>query len=274
MENMPSEENRASASAAAAAARNINPYILPGSIVLAALIIGGALIYLVQSGGTGGGQPRPVILENPVVAAAAQTSERDPVRGSADAPVLVVEYGDYQCPFCARYFSQVEPAILEQYVNTGKARFVFRHLAFLGPESVAAAEATECAKDQGKFWEYHAALYGAEIEDEQANPTDFENNGNLNRALFLKLANQIGLNAAIFAQCIDSRKYASAIQEDNAAASAIGVYSTPTTFVNGRKVVALDANGNPIPGGDGNPQSVGADTQSVLRAIEAAVQAN
>lgn len=274
MENNPSEENRPIENShhyAAAAPRSINPYVLPGSILLSALMIAGSIIYLVGNGigGNNNGNANPpeaVVIENPLVPAAAEVTANDPVRGDANAPVLIIEYGDYQCPFCGVYFKDVEPVIMQKYVDTGKARFVFRHLAFLGPESVAAAEATECAREQGKFWEYHSALYAAEIADGK------EHNENLNRTLFMKLAGDTGLDAASFGECIDSGKYKSLVEEANAAASAAGVYSTPTTFVNGKKVIVLDSKGNPVPDArTGDVQSVGANGQPIMNAIEAAL---
>lgn len=113
--------------------------------------------------------------------------ERDVILGDPNAPVTVIEYGDYQCPFCARFFTDVEPFIRDEYIKTGKVKMVFRNYAFLGPESVDAAEAAECAKDQGKFWEFHDALYEAEAEDGR------EHNGNLNKDLFVEISEKLGL---------------------------------------------------------------------------------
>ncbi len=113
----------------------------------------------------------------------------DVILGDANAPVTIIEYGDYQCPFCGRFFSEVEPLIRSQYIQTGKAKMVFRNYPFLGPESDAAAEAAECAKDQGQYWAYHDALYSAKIQS----PT--ENNGILNKDLFEKIASDLKLNA-------------------------------------------------------------------------------
>jgi protein-disulfide isomerase len=113
----------------------------------------------------------------------------DVILGDPNAPVTVIEYGDYQCPFCARFYTDIEPLIRDQYIKTGKVKMVFRNYPFLGPESTAAAEAAECAKDQGKYWEFHDALYSAEATDAQ------EHNGNLNRELFLSVAQDLKLNA-------------------------------------------------------------------------------
>lgn len=114
-------------------------------------------------------------------------SGRDVVLGEQNAPVTLIEYGDYQCPFCARYFMEVEPLLREEYIKTGKVKMVFRNYPFLGPESVSAAEAAECAKDQGQFWAFHDALYNAEHQDGR------EHNGNLNNDLFFKLAKDLKL---------------------------------------------------------------------------------
>jgi protein-disulfide isomerase len=113
----------------------------------------------------------------------------DVILGDPNAPVTVIEYGDYQCPFCARFYTDIEPLIRDQYIKTGKVKMVFRNYPFLGPESTAAAEAVECAKDQGKYWEFHDALYAAEAIDGR------EHNNNLNRELFLTIAQDLKLNA-------------------------------------------------------------------------------
>jgi|SRR3989344_403375 len=114
---------------------------------------------------------------------------RDVILGDPKAPVTLIEYGDYQCPFCSRFFKDTEPLIRKNYIETGKVKMVFRNFQFLGSESVNAAQAAECAKDQGKFWVYHDALYAAELEDGR------ENNGNLKRELFIDLAKSAGLDA-------------------------------------------------------------------------------
>lgn len=82
-----------------------------------------------------------------------------PALGDANALVTVVEFGDFQCPFCERFYTQTEKALLQDYVNSGKVRFVFRNFAFLGPDSDTAAQGAYCANEQGKFWQYHNFLY-------------------------------------------------------------------------------------------------------------------
>lgn len=249
-----------------------NKYFLPISILIAAVLIGGSVVfsalYRPGTNAAGTGAAAPVAGALGANSGGAFTlGPRDVILGNANAPVTVIEYGDYQCPYCTRYFSQVQPAIVSNYVNTGKAKFVFRDFPFLdrfaglpagANESHAAGAAAECAKDQGKFWQYHDALYTAKIGDETNGGG--ENDGFYNNALFLKLAGQVGMNTTTFGNCITSGKYASTTNQDYLAAQSAGVDSTPMTFVNGKEVT--DAGGN----------SVGGDQSAVLAAIAAAVQ--
>jgi protein-disulfide isomerase len=134
---------------------------------------------------------------------------------------------------------------------------VFRNFAFLGTESTAAAEAAECAEDQNQLWPYHDALYSAKLAD--FNKGGAEDDGVLNRTLFLKIATQLSLNMATFTSCLDSNKYASLVAQEKSDAMIIGVNSTPATLVNG--ILVTDSAGN----------SVGANSTAVLTAIATAV---
>jgi protein-disulfide isomerase len=115
---------------------------------------------------------------------------------------------------------------------------VFRNFAFLGAESTAAAEAADCAQDQGKLWPYHDALYTAKVADVQKGGA--EDDGFFNRALFLQLAQKTGLDIATFTSCIDSNKYASQVASDTQVASGLGVNSTPTFFINGTQILGAE----------------------------------
>ena len=206
-------------------------YLLPGSILIAAVMISGSIIYMVgaQNRGTMGAQQGNV--EQALTPSKAlELSARDVILGDPKAPVTLIEYGDYQCPYCARFFVDAEQKIRNAYVKSGKVRMVFRNLAFLGTESTDAAQAAECAKDQGKFWPYHDAIYAAEHEDGE------ERNGNLNRNFFLTIAKDAGVDIAAFTSCFDSKKYVAQVQSDNENAHAVGADSTPTTFINGEKI--------------------------------------
>jgi protein-disulfide isomerase len=203
--------------------------ILPASILIAAILISGSLFYTKSNDGApaAGVQKPPAKVEIDLKNAM--------VLGDADAPVTIVEYGDYQCPFCERYFKQNESAFISQYVNTGKARFVWKDYAFLGQESLWAAEAARCANDQGKFWEYHNYLY---------NHQGAENSGAFSKANLKKFASALGLNMSQFNSCLDTDKYLSLVQQETQAGSDIGVNGTPATFING--VMVTDANGNSV----------------------------
>lgn len=239
---------------------------LPISIVIAAVLICGAILFSVfyRAGSSNGGS-NGIVAAVPTAPTATTTfaslmtlSSRDEVLGSANAPVIIVEYGDYQCPFCTRYFSQIQPLIKSQYIDTGKAKMVFRDFPFLGPESTVAANAAQCAEDQGKLWDYHNALYAAKVADENKN-SNAENDGFFTRAEFLLLANQVGLNVGTFTSCLDGNQHANDVAAEKAAAVAAGVGSTPTTIVNGKMVTESDGSG------------AGADSTAVLQAISNAV---
>lgn len=214
-----------------------NTIFLPAAILIAGVLIAGSVIYSTNRR-TPDSAPQPTAGNNQqaTAPAPANLSEalkiggRDVILGDSNAPVTLIEYGDYQCPFCGRMFTQVEPQLREEYIKTGKVKMVYRNFQFLGIESTNAGASAECAKDQGKFWAYHDELYKAEIADGK------ENSGNLNRALFVSLAGKAGLDVNAFASCYDSNKYVAQVDKDRNDASAIGVNSTPTNYINGQMV--------------------------------------
>ena len=237
---------------------------LPVSIVVAAVLIGGAIIlsvfYHPQAAPAAGGAAAAPSTSTISLASLTQLGPRDAILGNPNAPVTIIEYGDYQCPFCARYFSQVEPMIKSQYINTGEAKMVFRDFPFIGPESLAAANAAQCAEDQGKLWAYHDALYTAKVADESAVP-NAENDGFFTTAELVRLAGQVGLNIPTFTSCLSSNQNLSYINSEKNAAAAAGIQSTPTTIVNGQMVTEPDGS------------SAGADPTAVMQAIASAVAA-
>jgi protein-disulfide isomerase len=148
--------------------------------------------------------------------------------GDENASVVIIEFADFQCPFCGQYANDTAPQIDGQYIKTGKARFGFMNFAFLGDESTWSAEAAECASDQNKFWEYHDKLYSSQAG---------ENKGAFNKDNLKKLAEELGLDTATFNDCLDSGKYTNLIQADTQVSSSIGVQSTPTFLINGEPVI-------------------------------------
>ena len=155
-------------------------------------------------------------------------SPTDPVRGNPNAKLTIVEFADYQCPFCARFQKDVLTPMLKEYVDTGKVRFVFKNLAFLGKESTDAANAALCAKEQNKFWEYHDKLFDSQ---------NGENQGGFAPDKLKGFAAALGLNAAQFNSCLDAQKYNAQVTADNAEAAKNGFQSTPSTAVGNTPIV-------------------------------------
>lgn len=152
------------------------------------------------------------------------------VRGNPDARVSIVEFADFQCPFCGRHHQLVAPTILQEYVDKGKAKYVYKHLAFLGPESVYAAVASECAGNQGKFWEYHDYLF----EHQQG-----ENEGAFTKDKLLAFGETMNLDMTQFEKCLTNDETVARVRADTEEAQKFGVSSTPTFFVNGKPMVGL-----------------------------------
>jgi protein-disulfide isomerase len=151
-----------------------------------------------------------------------------PFLGNKDAKVTVVEYADYRCPFCEKWYTSVMPDLKAKYIGTNKIKFIYQDFAFLGPDSNTAAEASHCAADQNKFWQYHDYLFahqGSESGDwaSAANQKTF--------------AKALGLNASQFNQCLDSGKYKQEVLDETAAGKKYGVSGTPSVFVNGQIIV-------------------------------------
>jgi protein-disulfide isomerase len=149
--------------------------------------------------------------------------------GNPNAPVKVVEYADFQCPYCKQFVEQGEPQLISQYVAPGKVYVTFMPFSFLGQESLDSAEAAYCANDQGKFWQYHDILY--------ANQKG-ENQGDFTTSRLKAFAQTLGLDTTQFNQCLDSHKYKDQVQQDNTTAQQNGVSGTPSFAVNGKIVDA------------------------------------
>ncbi len=212
---------------------------LPASILIAAVMVGGAITFAtLYKGGAApaaGGDTAAATSTAGDPAAAMTLGPRDAILGNASATVTLIEYGDYQCPFCVQFFSQTQPQIIQNYVNTGKVRVVFRDFAFLGPESTAAAEAAQCAEDQGKLWPYHDALYAAKLVDD--NNGGSEDDGFYSTAELLRIGQQVGLNMPAFTSCVENNTDANIVAQEKGAATAAGVSATPSFIINGSLIV-------------------------------------
>ncbi|QLH10635.1 DsbA family protein [Nitrosarchaeum sp. AC2] len=153
------------------------------------------------------------------------TTTGSPIIGSPSAPITIVEFGDYQCHQCYNWFHNTKPSIFQNYVDTGKVNLVFVDLAFLGRDSPKAAQASYCAEDQGKYWEYHNQLY---ISQESKIDNGWANSERLKSFAF-----SLGLDPELFDSCLDSGKYAKRVQSNIAEAKKFGVSGTPTFFIIG-----------------------------------------
>ncbi len=147
--------------------------------------------------------------------------------GDPHAPVHIIEYGDFQCPYCLKFWSDTEPQLITEYVNTGKVYFEYRSFAFLGPESVWAAEGAYCAGDQDKFWEYHDTLY--------SNWTG-ENVGDFTQDRLIQYAQTLDLDMDTFEACLSNETHKGKVEQDHTQAAADGVTATPTFIINGHKL--------------------------------------
>ena len=194
--------------------------ILTG-MAAAALVVVGAIV-LIQSPweSDGKGTPSEIIVPTP---RPADTPREGTTLGSPDAPLTIVEYTDFQCTFCARVAQEILPQVEKEYVATGKAKLVCKHVAFLGEESQWAAEAAECAAEQEKFWEYYDILF--------ANQTGKHNDGAFSKVRLKAFAEALGLDSGSFNACLDEGKYINEVAANNLEARRGGVDGTPTFFV-------------------------------------------
>jgi protein-disulfide isomerase len=195
-----------------------------------------ALFLLIFSGKVGGTGPAPVAtapttITAPTVGDTAQPVPEVPsvpvpdiksgeyVKGNPNAPVTLIEYSDFECPFCQRFVPTVEQ-LLREYPE--QVKIVYRHFPLsFHPNAQKAAEAAECAGEQGKFWEMHDILF-AKAEQ-----------GTMGVEIWKTEASVLGLNTTQFNTCLDSGKYASKVANDMNEGAASGVSGTPATFVNG-----------------------------------------
>lgn len=226
-------------------------HYLPISIIVAAILIAGSSLYntrvmlqgqnfeggsaIVKSGSVNNNAQVAAPLPDSGEPVAIAERKDAPVLGKSSAKVTIVEFSDFQCPFCEKFFSESYGKIKSEYVDSGKVKFEFRHYPLpFHQNAQKSAEAAECANRQNKFFEYHDLLFkngksdgtGLAIED------------------LKKYADQLGLNKSTlgfgankFNQCLDKGETADVIKKDMADATSAGVSGTPTLFVNGKKIV-------------------------------------
>ena len=145
-----------------------------------------------------------------------------PALGNPNAPITMVEFGDYQCTFCSKFFHETENSIITNYIKTGKVKILFKDYIILGQDSINAANAAHCANDQKLFWEYHSMLYN-NWAGEDTGWADLEH--------LHEFANTLGLDMDIFSTCMSDLKWNEVVNLSSIDGQKLGVTGTPTFFV-------------------------------------------
>ena len=157
-----------------------------------------------------------------------------PIRGNSNAPITILEWGDYQCTFCYKFHQNTLNIIQKDFINTGKVKLVFKDFPLNGPDSILAAEAAYCAEDQGKYWQYHDEIY-----------TNWggERTGWITRETLDNFANTVNLDLNEFNKCLDDHKYKNKVNAMHEFGKDIGIDATPSFLVfNGEKIIKIRGN--------------------------------
>jgi protein-disulfide isomerase len=172
----------------------------------------------------------------------------DPVKGDLDAEVTVIEFSDFQCPFCSRFHTQTLSQLEENYIDTGKINLVFRDLPIdsLHPNARPAHIAAECADEQKKFWDYHDILFEKQSQWQRLSSTELQ-------TTLTQYASDLGLQTVNFESCLESKEIADEVNSDASAAASLGITGTPSFFIGNEK--------------DGFVKLVGAQPYSVFQGI-------
>jgi protein-disulfide isomerase len=150
------------------------------------------------------------------------STDGEPSIGPEGAPVTIVEFSDYQCPYCQKWYHEVFDQLLASY--PGKIRFVYRDLPLpMHSEAIPAAEAADCAGEQGAYWKFHDALFSGQYT--------------LGRSAYEQYAADLGLDTAAFTACLDDHRYQAEVQADASDATRLGLTGTPSFFINGRVII-------------------------------------
>jgi protein-disulfide isomerase len=187
------------------------------------LAVLGAIVILGSAGAGQAGVPKEEWTRADLVAALERGP--GPTKGPADASVTIVYFTDFQCGYCRKFVKDTLPKIEDQYIRTDKVRLVFRHMAILGESSTQAARAASCAFDQGKFWEYHDALFA------NTSPLAFST------ARLKRHAGDLRLDEKAFASCLDSAAFAKQVEAETLIGRALGATGTPAFLINGQMLL-------------------------------------
>lgn len=157
-----------------------------------------------------------------------------PILGDPNAPITILEWGDYQCTFCYRFHQNTLDTIIEDYIKTGKVKLVFKDFPLNGPDSILAAEAAYCADEQEKYWQYHDELY---------KNWGGERTGWVTRESLEKFATTVNLNLDEFNKCLDNHKYHNKVNALYEFGKDVGIDATPSFLVfNDQKIIKIRGN--------------------------------
>jgi protein-disulfide isomerase len=182
-----------------------------------------AAAVLVLGGGAWGGEKQKEINRDELIAL--MEKGPGPSRGVAGAQIVMVEFSDFQCGYCRKFAFETLPKLEERYIQGGKMRFIYRHMAVLGQPSAQAAQAASCAFEQGKFWEYHDTLFRSK------SPVAFS------ATQLKRYAADLRLDEQGFGACLDSGRYAERVQAETVFGRALGASGTPSFLVNGQLAI-------------------------------------
>ena len=193
-------------------------------IAVACIFCGVLMVNMINS------ETTPVLAETPqkqteitkIQSLSVFTDNASPILGNPNAPITMVEFGDYQCTFCSKFFHETENPIITNYIKTGKVKMLFKDFIILGQDSINAANAAHCANDQKLFWEYHSMLY---------NNWAGENTGWADLAHLHEFANTLGLDMDVFSTCMSDLKWNELVNLSSKDGQKLGVSGTPTFFV-------------------------------------------
>lgn len=192
------------------------PFLMPMAILIAGLLISATLFYT-RGYEAGPKKPKLAVQKNDIVV------------GNPRAKVIVYEYTDFQCPFCRKFFVETWPQLKQQYLDTGKIRLVVRHYPLdFHPMAATVAIAAECSKEQGKFIEFHDAVFGGQVAKD---PQKFSKTIAFTQTELDNWITAAGLDQDTLKACVNSGKYDAKINNDISTATALGVRGTPSFFI-------------------------------------------
>lgn len=223
------QDNARESAAHSSGGRGGSRWPLLGGLALAVVLAAGAAFLVLGGAGSSGPDSAGGETEEAATSGGEGSVELEaPALGNPDAPVTMIEYSDFQCPYCGQFAREVEPQLVEQYVKDGTLRIEWRDFPYLGQESVNAALAAREAQEQGKFWEYHEALYENQ---------DSVNSGAFSDENLLRIAREVGLDAEEVERSLTSSEHQEAVGSDFEEGQQRGITGTPTFVINGETIV-------------------------------------